>query len=64
MGFGSTSDANRRWPDLLANRLQADASTRQRAVLNAGVVGNRILHDVVGTNVLARLDRDVLVQPG
>jgi lysophospholipase L1-like esterase len=31
-------------------------------VLNAGVIGNRILHDLVGTGALSRLDRDVLVQ--
>jgi lysophospholipase L1-like esterase len=33
-------------------------------VVNAGVVGNRLLHDFVGTGALARLDRDVLVQAG
>ncbi|MGB2714028.1 MAG: SGNH/GDSL hydrolase family protein [Vicinamibacterales bacterium] len=64
VGFGSTPDMNRRWPNLLAERLQASPSTSQLAVLNAGVVGNRILHDFVGTSALVRLDRDVLVQPG
>ena len=34
------------------------------AVLNAGVAGNRMLHDFVGTSALARFDRDVLVQTG
>ena len=34
------------------------------AVLNAGVSGNRVLHDLVGTSALARFDRDVLVQTG
>ena len=34
------------------------------AVLNAGISGNRLLHDTVGTNASARLDRDVLVQSG
>ena len=33
-------------------------------MLNAGVIGNRVLHDFVGTSALARLDRDVLVQTG
>ena len=33
-------------------------------MLNAGLSGNRVLHDLVGTNALARLDRDVLVQTG
>ena len=64
VGFGSTPDANRRWPDLLAQRLQSGAGTSRVAVINAGVVGNRLLHDFVGTSALARLDRDALVQPG
>lgn len=64
VGFGSTPDANRRWPDLLAERLQSGAGTSRVAVINAGVVGNRLLHDFVGTSALARLDRDALVQPG
>jgi lysophospholipase L1-like esterase len=33
-------------------------------VLNAGISGNRILHEIVGPSSLARLDRDVLVQTG
>jgi len=64
VGFGSTPDTNQRWPNLLALRLQSNASTSQVAVVNAGVVGNRVLHDFVGTGALARLDRDVLVQSG
>jgi lysophospholipase L1-like esterase len=58
-GFGSTPDTNQRWPNLLAERLQL-----HWAVLNAGVSGNRVLHDFVGTSALARLDRDTLVQTG
>jgi lysophospholipase L1-like esterase len=34
------------------------------AVLNEGIGGNRILNDGAGVNALARLDRDVLAQPG
>jgi len=64
VGFGSTPDLNQRWPDLLAERLQSNPHTARVGVVNAGVVGNRILHDLVGTNALARLDRDVLVQTG
>jgi len=64
VGFGSTPDANRRWTDLLAERLQSGPGTKHVAVVNAGVVGNRLLHDFVGTSALARLDRDVLVQSG
>ena len=64
VGFGSTPDLNQRWPDLLSERLQSYPQTARVAVVNAGIVGNRILHDLVGTNALARLDRDVLVQTG
>jgi len=59
-GFGSTPDTDQRWPNLLAERLQSQRLT----VLNAGVSGNRVLHDFVGTSALARLDRDTLVQTG
>jgi lysophospholipase L1-like esterase len=59
-GLHSTTDANKRWPNRLAERLRGS----NVAVLNAGISGNRVLHDTVGTNALARLDRDVLVQSG
>lgn len=62
-GFSSTPDSNHRWPNLLAERLQTTPGTARLGVLNAGVIGNRVLHDLVGTSGLARLDRDVLVQP-
>ena len=63
-GFASTPDLNQRWTNLLAERLQSHGGTASVAVLNAGVSGNRILHDLVGTGSLARLDRDALVQSG
>jgi len=63
-GFASTLDANRRWPNLLAERLQASAATSHLAVLNHGISGNRTSFDLVGPNVQARLDRDVLNAPG
>ena len=63
-GFGSTPNMNQRFPNLLAARLQSRPDTSAIAVLNAGLPGNRILHDFVGTGALARLDRDVLVQTG
>jgi lysophospholipase L1-like esterase len=63
-GLHSTVDANRRWPDRLAERLRSQKSGSRLAVLNAGISGNRVLHDTVGTNASARLDRDVLVQSG
>ncbi len=63
-GYHSTADANKRWPNRLAERLHAQKGGSRVAVLNAGITGNRILHDTDGSNALARLDRDVLVQSG
>jgi lysophospholipase L1-like esterase len=63
-GRGSTTDANRRWPDALAERLQANAGSRDIAVLNAGIGGNCVLRGGLGPTALERLDRDVLAQSG
>ena len=63
-GAHSTRNANRRWPDVLANRLLADESLGQIAVLNEGIGGNRVVNDGYGPSALARLDRDVLSQDG
>ena len=63
-GTASTPDANHRWPNFLADRLQASHHDQDLAVLDQGISGNRILHDIAGTNALARLDRDVLSQTG
>jgi lysophospholipase L1-like esterase len=63
-GALSTRDANRRWPDVLARRLQENSKTASLSVLNEGIGGNRILHDGTGPNALARFDRDVLAQSG
>ncbi|MGB2590540.1 MAG: SGNH/GDSL hydrolase family protein [Candidatus Acidiferrum sp.] len=63
-GHGATTDANNRWPDLLAKRLQADPSTQSLAVLNQGIGGNRLLLDGLGPNALARFDDDVLAPSG
>ena len=60
----STHDAYCRWPDQLARRLVARAGGRLLAVVNQGLGGNRILHDVRGDSGLRRFDRDVLAQPG
>ncbi|MBP2321895.1 lysophospholipase L1-like esterase [Kibdelosporangium banguiense] len=59
-GVGSTAGTNRRWPDVLADRLKT--SQRRLGVLNAGISGNRLLLDGTdfGRNALARLDEDVL----
>jgi lysophospholipase L1-like esterase len=60
----STMDAFCRWPDQLARRLQARPRGRPTAVMNQGLGGNRILHDIRGDSGLRRFDRDVLAQPG
>lgn len=63
-GHAATTNGNTRWPDRLAERLQANAATRDVSVLNLGIGGNRLLLDGLGPNALARFDRDVLAQPG
>jgi lysophospholipase L1-like esterase len=75
-GDGSTKDANRRWPDVLAERLQKSADRAgELGVLNEGIIGNRLLNDsprqannpfgpVLGQSGLARFERDVLAQSG
>jgi lysophospholipase L1-like esterase len=68
-GARSTVDANHRWPDILSARLRAAPGAKPLGVLDAGIGGNRILHDAsanvrFGVNALARFDRDVLAQPG
>jgi lysophospholipase L1-like esterase len=75
-GDGTTEDANRRWPDVLAERLQKSAGhARELGVLNEGIIGNRLLFDspkspdspfgpMLGESGLKRFDRDVLDRPG
>lgn len=58
-GRGSTTNGNDRWTDFLARRLAGRA-----AVLNQGIGGNRVLLDGLGPSAMARLDRDLLAQPG
>jgi lysophospholipase L1-like esterase len=66
-GVGSTDDRNRRWPDALAERLQADPALASIAVVNSGIAGNRLLNDAstpfVGPSMLARFERDVSSKP-
>jgi lysophospholipase L1-like esterase len=72
-GDGSTTDANQRWPDLLAARL--NAAQLNLGVLNEGIIGNRLLNDsprgasspfgpLLGESGMHRFERDVLSQPG
>ena len=59
-GAAASLDRDRRWPDFLAARLAPHGV----AVVNAGISGARLLSDGMGVNALARLERDVLAQPG
>ena len=63
-GAKSTTNKNGRWPDVLARRLQEKKGTAQIGVINEGIGGNRLVHDSIGPNALARFDRDVLGQSG
>ncbi|MBS1991365.1 MAG: SGNH/GDSL hydrolase family protein [Cyanobacteria bacterium SZAS LIN-3] len=71
-GYGATVDADKRWPDRLAERLierrRGATDGRTFSVVNAGISGNRLLHDrppaMFGPNALSRFDRDVLAVPG
>ncbi|MCU1291637.1 MAG: family lipase [Bryobacterales bacterium] len=66
-GARSETGANHRWPNFLSDRLLKKPA--EIGILDAGIGGNRILHDAVtnvgfGVNALARFDRDALSQPG
>jgi lysophospholipase L1-like esterase len=77
-GANTTPNTNRRWPDLLAQRLQAAPGLPRLGVVNEGIAGNRLLHDpnppagsdavnfaaFFGPSGLRRFDRDVAAQPG
>jgi lysophospholipase L1-like esterase len=63
-GFGAKEDEYGDWPNQLAKRLSETKGAASLAVVNDGIGGNRILYDGAGVNALARLDRDVLSQPG
>jgi lysophospholipase L1-like esterase len=77
-GADTDVNANHRYPDFLARRLQSRPDLDNRGVLNLGVAGNRLLHDpnppagspaegyaaFFGQSALRRFDRDVLAQPG
>ncbi|TGA99340.1 SGNH/GDSL hydrolase family protein [Streptomyces sp. MZ04] len=61
-GTGTTPDTDRRFPDLLNQRLRDSGSNGW--VVNQGLSGNRLLTDEIGERALARLERDALDVPG
>jgi lysophospholipase L1-like esterase len=68
-GVKSTNNANRRWPDYLARRLQATAGSLPVGVVNRGISGNSLLTaystaPLAGQSALDRFDRDVLATAG
>ena len=63
-GRGSTTNGNNRWPDNLANRLQANPDTVKIGVLNQGIGGNAVVAGGLGPTALKRFDHDVLEQNG
>ncbi|MHC0431907.1 SGNH/GDSL hydrolase family protein [Streptomyces sp. O3] len=72
-GVGSTPDAARRWPGVLARRLLAQDEVPRYGVVNHGISANRVAADVYpgdgvsrrtgGVSAVHRLERDVLAQP-
>jgi lysophospholipase L1-like esterase len=63
-GFASTPNANARWPNDLARRLDSHHDTL--AVADEGISGDRVLTSDLccGVNALARFDRDVVERAG
>ncbi|MDG9717691.1 SGNH/GDSL hydrolase family protein [Streptomyces sp. DH24] len=71
-GDRSTTDANRRWPNVLATRLLGQHTVPRYGVLNQGISGNRVVgdrypgdgvsSDTAGVSAVHRLDRDVFAQ--
>ncbi len=63
-GTSSTPNTNRRWPDILAERLVA--AGKSSAISNQAIAGNRVLahqNVIFGESALTRFDRDVLSVP-
>jgi lysophospholipase L1-like esterase len=63
-GHGATTNRNNRWTDVLAQRLQSSAATRNLGVLNQGIGGTRLLTEGLGPSALSRFEHDVIAQPG
>jgi lysophospholipase L1-like esterase len=58
-GRGSTTNGNNRWPDDLARRLNANATTVNVGLLNQGIGGNAVVSGGLGPTALSRFDHDV-----
>jgi lysophospholipase L1-like esterase len=67
-GFASTVNANARWPNDLARRLDGVSARHGPAlsVADEGISGDRVLNDSAccGVNAVARFERDALDSPG
>ena len=70
-GDFSTVDADRNWPSDLVRRLGQSSEGGRVAVVNEGIVGNRLRSDCFdanlgcfGVSALARFERDALAIPG
>ncbi|MFN7928992.1 MAG: SGNH/GDSL hydrolase family protein [Blastocatellia bacterium] len=67
-GHGSMPNTDHTWPAYLTKRLQSDKRAAHLGVVNVGISGNQVLRDgggvLGGMSALARLERDVLTQPG
>ncbi|PHQ53581.1 hypothetical protein BLA24_00240 [Streptomyces cinnamoneus] len=69
-GVSATVDADHRWTDYLAARLNSEPGAPRYGVLNEGISGNRVLLSGQGASptanpsALERFDRDVLSRAG
>jgi lysophospholipase L1-like esterase len=67
-GSSATDNANQRWPDYLARRLQAESGGQRLGVVDAGIGGNRVVTDSPsaqqGIAAVTRFSHDVLTRPG
>ena len=61
-GYGTTTDGNDRWPDVLAGRIAQTG--KPMGVVNVGIGGGRMLRDGLGPNLASRFDRDVIGRAG
>jgi lysophospholipase L1-like esterase len=61
-GACSSVDANHRWPDYIAERMQAEGHP-DVAIVNEAYSGDRVLSNGMGTNALSRFDMSVLSHP-